>query len=180
MPKKRGVKEFDNRLLPTILRFNTDLDAQLTTKANFIFGASTIVVVFVLNKILTADFGFYQGSIKFAWFVLLAGSLAASLMSLMVVLPKLRIFSKKERVKDDVFYYKNILKYYTRDEYCDYLELLPKDYEKSTSAFANQIYSLAVNILPFKFKMLKISGWTLMLTVISSVGIILLSYWAYA
>ena len=178
--KKKGDKEFDNRLLPTILRFNTDLDAQLTTKANFIFGASTLVAVFVLNKVLTVEFGMYYLSIKFAWFILLAGSLAASLMSLMVVLPKLRIFSKKERFKADVFYYKNILKFYTRDKYCDYLELLPKDYEKSTSAFANQIYSLATNILPFKFKMLKISGWTLMITVISAVFIILLSYSIYA
>ena len=176
--KKKG-QEFDNRLLPTILRFNTDLDNQLTAKANFIFGASTVVAVFVLNKVLTAEFSFYHGPIKIAWFILLAGSLIASLTSLMIVLPKLRFFSKKERFKNDVFYYKNIMNFYTRDEYCDYLEILPKDYEKSTSAFANQIYSLATTILPFKFKMLKISGWILMLAIIAAVGIIVLSYLVY-
>lgn len=180
--KKRGEKEdkpFDNRLLPTVLRFNSDLDAQLTSKANFIFGASTLVVVFVMNKVITPEFMLYSGIIRLAWFVLMIGSLAASLLSLMVVLPKLRIFSKKERVMSDIFYYKNILKYYTRDSYCDYLEGLPTNDKKSSLAYANQIYSLATTILPYKFKMLKISGWILLFSVISSIVLLMIAYSRY-
>jgi len=94
----------------------------------------------------------------------------------MIILPKLRIFSKKQRIKEDVFYYKNITKFYSRSSYNKALKNLPFDNERIVEAYANQIYSLAENILPYKFKMLKISGWTLIISIFLSIISYLIIY----
>ena len=101
-------------------------------------------------------------------------ALISSLLAVMVVLPKIRIFSKKERIKKDIFYYKNILKFFTRDSYTKYIKELPSDEKLIGEAYANQVYSLAHNIIPYKSRMLKISGWTLVISIFFSVLIYLI------
>ena len=91
VPKKKKT-EFDGRILPTILDFNVQLDSQLTSKANFLFSASTLILLFVLNKALSSGFDAIAGAAKAAWSILLAGAFLSSLTSLMIVLPRLRIF----------------------------------------------------------------------------------------
>jgi len=44
--------EFNGRIWPTILEFNVNLDSQLISKSNFIFGASTLILIFILNKLI--------------------------------------------------------------------------------------------------------------------------------
>ena len=169
MDKKKEEAVFDGRIWQTILQFNVDLDSQLTSKANFIFGASTIIFMFVLNKFSSLEFLSESVLTNLPWTILLIGSFASSILSMMVILPKLRIFSKKERFKEDVFYYKNINKFYSRKEYLNYLKDLPLDNKRISEAYANQIYSLSTNILPYKFKMLKISGWFLVIGLLLSI-----------
>jgi 4-amino-4-deoxy-L-arabinose transferase-like glycosyltransferase len=169
MAKKEEKKEFDGRIWPNLLDFNVNIDSQLTSKANFLFGACMLVLMFIVSKIFSAGFSALDIFVRLSWYVLLVGSFIAALLSMMVVLPKLRIFSKKLRVKDDIFYYKNIKKYYMREDYCSYLRNLPSDNERISKAYANQIYSLATNIIPYKFKMLKISGWTFIITVVAGI-----------
>ena len=172
MPKKeKGDKFFDPRILSTILNFNVDMDKQLISKTNFMFGASTLIAVFILNRLIETESSIF--SLEFIpLLILLAGSLIASIVSLLVVLPKIRMFSKKERVKHDVFYYKNILQFYSRRDYIKYLEKLPYDQDKVSKAYSNQIYSLANNIIPYKSRMLKISGRAIIISILLS----LLSY----
>lgn len=154
-------ESFDTRFWSTALEFNTSMDTNLTSKANFLFGASTLVLIFLLNKLVTGNFFQAVFINNFPLMILMLGTFLSSLFSLLVILPKIRIFSKKERIKSDVFYYKNILKFYTRKDYCNCIKKLPSDHKGMGEAYANQIYSLASNILPFKFKMLKLSGWIL-------------------
>jgi len=92
----------------------------------------------------------------------------SALLSILIILPKIRLFSTKERVKKDIFYYKNIIKFYSRDEYCKVLSNLPSNNKAIGEAYANQIYSLAKHIIPLKFKMLKISGWVLIISIFLS------------
>jgi len=173
--KKKTTDNFDGRIWPNILEFNVNLDAQLTSKANFIFGASTLILVFILNKLLTLEFSSLRLNVKVAWLILVVCSFISSLLSIMVVLPKLRMFSKKERLGKDIFYYKNITMFYSRKKYSEYLKDLPLDNKKISEAYSNQIYSLAKNIIPYKFRMLKISGWVLITGIIFSTIMILLS-----
>ncbi len=168
MAKKEVKKEFDGRIWPTLLEFNVNIDAQLTSKANLLFGASTLLLIFILNKAFSPDFSFFMSDARNALLVLLVGCSFSSLLSLMVILPKLRIFSKKERVPEDVFYYKNISKFYTRQSYFDYLKDLPFDNARISQAYTNQIYSLATHIIPYKFRMLKIAGWLLITSIMLS------------
>lgn len=165
MPKKESLpkekQEFDGRIWTNILKFNTDLDAQLTSKTNFLFGAATLISLYILNKVVTQNFLSMPMLVRLGWAILLLGSFSSAVLSIMVVLPKLRIFSKKDRVAKDIFYYKNITGYYSRKEYVKYLRKLPMNNDLVCEAYSNQIYSLAKNILPFKFKMLKYSGWIL-------------------
>lgn len=174
MPKKEK-KEFDGRIWPTILEFNVNIDKELTSKANFLFGASTLIMFFVANKILTAEFMRLDVLAKTSWLILLLGSFLSFLVSMMIVLPRLRMFSNKERIKEDVFYYKNILNFYSRREYVNYLKDLPLDSKRISLAYANQIYSLATYVLPFKFRLLKISGWILILTILFSITLFIAS-----
>ena len=155
-------KHIDTKLWSSILDFNVRMDSQLTTKANFFFGASTLIVVFIIGKLVSYN---NVNSELLIWIILLVGSMISSLLSLMVVLPKIRIFSKKERIKKDIFYYKNILKYYSRESYTKYLKELPKNEKLIGDAYANQVYSLANNIIPYKSLMLKISGWVLITSI---------------
>lgn len=168
MPKKeKEDKFFDPRILSTILNFNIDLDKQLISKTNFMFGATTLIAVFILNRLIETESSIL--SLEFIpLLILLVGSLIASVISLLVVLPKMRMFSKKERFKQDVFYYKNILKFYSRDDYKKYLSDLPNNRKKVTEAYSNQIYSLANNIIPYKSRMLKISGRVLIISIFLS------------
>ncbi len=161
---------FDGRIWPIILEFNVNLDAQLISKSNFIFGASTLILIFILNKLTSMGLKEFSAFTHTPLIILLIGSFLSSLLSMMVILPKLRMFSKKERKKEDIFYYKNIMKFYTRKEYIQSLKDLPKDNKRISQAYANQVYSLATHILPFKFKMLKISGWTLILSLFLSLA----------
>ncbi len=165
---KKEKTEFDGRIWPTILDFNVNIDSQLTSKANFLFGASTLILVFVLNKVFDVAFWDVPILAKYAWISLLAGSFIASLFSLMVVLPRIRIFSSKDRIQDDVLYYKNILNFHNRESYCECLKDLPTDNKRIASAYANQIYSLATYVIPYKFKLLKFSGWSLITAIFSS------------
>lgn len=168
--KKKENKEagFDGRIWPNILDFNARIDEQLTSKANFLFGASTFIMIFIANKILSVEFLKLQVFLQYAWFVLLTGSFFSFLASMMIVLPKIRLFSQKERIKEDIFYYKNVMKFYSRKDYANYLKDLPLDNKRIGLAYANQIYSLATNIIPFKFRLLKISGWVLVVSIILS------------
>lgn len=165
MPKKG---EFDGRIWPTILEFNLKIDEELTSKANFLFGASTLILFFVLNKMLSPEFLTSSFFIKLAWGILFCGSFLSFLASMMIVLPKLRYFSQKERLREDIFYYKNIQEHYSRAEYLKYLIDLPTDEKRIGLAYAHQIYSLATHILPYKFRVLKIAGWILVVSVLTS------------
>ncbi len=170
---KKEENTFDGRIWANILDFNVNLDSQLISKANLIFGASTLILVFILNKLTLIENIIFNISLL-PHLILIAGSFLSSLLSVMVILPKLRIFSKKERFKEDIFYYKNIRKYYSRDDYCRFLADLPTDNKRIGEAYANQVYSLATNILPFKFKMLKLSGWSLVISILLSIIFFLL------
>jgi hypothetical protein len=175
MGKENGKeKKSTPQILSDILDFNVNIDAQLTSKANLMFGASTFVLLFSLNKALSNEFLKFDSLLKTSWIVLLIGSFIASLLSIMVVLPKLRIFSKKERIKEDVFYYKNIINFFSRKKYQAYLKKLPKNNKGINLAYSNQIYSLSKNILPYKFKMLKLSGWILILSIFTSMTLFLI------
>ena len=175
--KKKEEITFDGRIWPVILEFNVNIDSQLTSKANFIFGASTLILLFILN-ILISDKLPNSGVLRqLPLIILLTGSFLTSLLSITIVLPKLRIFSNKERIKEDIFYYKNILKFYSRKEYVAALRDLPMNNKRIGEAYANQIYSLARNIIPFKFKILKISGWILIISIFFSIlSYFILSY----
>ena len=172
------VKEeefFDGRIWPNLLDFNVKMDAQLISKSNFLFSASTLILIFILSKVLQGEFSSLETITKASWMVLLMGSFISSLLSLMVILPKLRVFSDKKRVREDIFYYKNISKFYTRVQYADYLSGLPIKNKKVGEAYANQIYNLATNVIPYKFKMLKWSGWTLIFSIFGSILLLLVS-----
>ena len=95
---------------------------------------------------------------------------------MLVILPRLRIFSKKQREKDEVFYYRNILKFYSRESYYNAIKDLPLNSKKAGRAYSNQIYSLASKIIPYKFKMLKYAGWTLIFTIFLSIISYFISY----
>jgi hypothetical protein len=172
MTKKKS-DIFDGRIWPNILDFNHRIDTHLTSKANFLFGASTIILVFLINSTLE-KFSNFSPYVKISMTILLIGSFISSMLSMMIVLPRLRIFSRKERVKQDIFWYKNVQKFYTRKQYETYLKDLPLDNARIGKAYANQIYSLSTKILPYKFKMLKLSGWTLVLTLFFSVCIFII------
>jgi hypothetical protein len=163
-------------ILSDILNFNINLDAQLTSKANFILGASTFVLVFSLNKVLSNDFLQLNTMLRSPWFMLLGGSFIAAVLSIMLVLPKIYFFSFKKRIKQDIFYYKNIGEYFNRRTYGEYLAKLPDSEELINEAYANQIYSLSQHILPYKFRMLKISGWTLIITILLAMKLFILCY----
>ncbi len=158
MPKKKNGS-FDGRILPTILEFNTSMDSQLTSKANFLFGAATAILFYSLNQT--------QHNKELNILILVAGSFVSMISAMMVVMPRPGIFSRKERIKDDIFYYKNICAYYTRKNYLNYLTNLPNDDPQIAKAYANQIYTIATYILPYKFKLIKISGWTLLGSIIT-------------
>ncbi len=165
---KKEEDFFDPRVLSKVLDFNVNIDKQLTTKANFIFAASTLILMYIINRVYSMDFATLLFREQMPWILLIVGSFVSSLLALMVVLPKLRIFSKKERIKKDIFYYKNIKKYYSRKKYTKYLATLPSDAKKISDAYSNQVYSLATNIIPYKFRMLKISGWVLVISFFAS------------
>ena len=155
--EKKEQKHFDGRVWANILDFNVNLDSQLISKSNFIFGASTLILIFVLNQLLSIDTLNSVFIVKLPLIILLLGAFISALLSMLIILPKIRIFSKKDRIKEDIFYYKNISKFYSRKQFNKYLENLPLNNQKIGEAYANQVYSLAIHILPFKFKMLKIS-----------------------
>jgi hypothetical protein len=165
---KKPSTTFDGRIWPNILDFNHRIDTHLTTKANFLFGASIAIVVLLLNSVLH-KFSDFSQHIKLSVGILLVGSFIASMLSMMVVLPRLRILSKKERVKQDIFWYKNVNKFFTRQQYEKYLKDLPYDNNRIGKAYANQIYSISTKILPYKFRMLKLSGWTLVSSLFLSI-----------
>lgn len=172
MPKKKS-DGFDGRIWPNLLDFNVKMDDQLTSKSNFLFGASTAIFFAVLNKGLSAD-QIFAGASTYAWYILLAGSFFSMMTSLMVILPKLWFFSYKDRIKDDIFYYKNIRRFYSRQGFWRCIKDLPTDQERISKAYANQVYTLATHIIPYKFRLLKISGWTLLISVLSSVLVMVL------
>ncbi len=165
-------KDFDGRVWPTILDFNVNIDSQLTSKANFLFGASTLMFMYLVDKYLFSPITLT--SIDYAAvLILLAGSFIAMVLELMVILPKIRLFQKKERVKEDVLYYKNIMNFYTREQYVRYLKDLPLDETRISKAYANQIYSLATHIIPYKFAMLKKAGWIQVFSLLVAVLLLL-------
>ncbi|MDO8669001.1 MAG: DUF5706 domain-containing protein [Candidatus Buchananbacteria bacterium] len=177
MAKKETKKvEFDGRIWPNLLDYNVNMDAQLISKSNFIFGASTLILVFILNKLATPNLLKTSTLANLPMFILLVGSFFSSLLSIMIVLPRMRLFSKKQRINKDIFYYKNIRKFYTRASYHAYIKDLPTDNKRIGEAYANQIYSLATNVIPYKFKLLKISGWILMSSIFLSFFSYFLTY----
>jgi len=173
---KKEKEDFNTRIWPDILNFNIHLDSELIKKSNFIFGASTIILVFILNKLVAE--GLFKNSflLNLPFYILLTGTFISSLLSMLVILPKIRLFSKKERRRGDFFYYKNILKFYSREEYYQIIKSLPVNNKKTGRAYADQIYSLANNILPYKFKMLKYAGWTLIFTIFFAIISYLISF----
>ncbi len=46
---------FDVRFWSNVLDFNVNMDSQLTSKSNLIFGASTFVFVFIVDKLLSKE-----------------------------------------------------------------------------------------------------------------------------
>jgi len=175
MVKSKSKVDFDGRIYPTILEFNVNIDNELTKKAEFLFGAATLIIFFILNKVISLEFNTYDLILQISWIILLLGSFVSILSSMMIVLPRLRMFSRKERVKQDIFYYKNIKKFFSRKNYIDFLKDLPLDNKKISLAYSNQIYSLATNVLPFKFKLLKISGWVLLISIFTSIILFMFS-----
>ncbi|MAF50619.1 MAG: hypothetical protein CMH64_00860 [Nanoarchaeota archaeon] len=176
---KKKVPNFEFRLWPSVLASNEKLDAQLVSKSRFVFGASTIILVFILNKLVETELSKINLFTNLPLMILLIGSFFSSIFSMLVILPKLRIFSKKERIKKDVFYYKDITNNYSRKSYVNYLKELPFDFDKSGEAYAHEIYSLANDIIPYKFKMFKISGWILVFSIIFSVVSFFLTFFFF-
>lgn len=169
MAKKEPQKaDFDGRIWPNLLDYNVNMDAQLISKSNFIFGASTLILIFILNKLASPNLFKANIITNLPMLILLVGSFFSSLLSILIVLPRIRFFSKKERFSQDIFYYKNIKKFYTRKSYHDCIKDLPMDNKRIGEAYASQIYSLATSVIPYKFKLLKISGWTLMTSIFLS------------
>jgi len=156
-----------------ILDFNVNIDSQLTSKANFLFGASTLILIFTLNKVFSPDFGPLIDQARTAWITLLVGSFLSSLTAIMIVLPRIRIFSTKERVRKDVIYYKNIRSFYSRKMYIECLKDMPSDSGRIGRTYANQVYSLASDMIPYKFRLLKLSGWVLIISIVLSVAMFL-------
>ena len=115
LANKKSGEKYD-RVWSNILEMNIYLDSQLTTKANFLFSASTLTLLFLLNKFFEINQVSAFSYQKIPIFLLMMGSLVCALLSMMIVLPKIRLFSKKERINEDVFYYKNIIKFFSRDE----------------------------------------------------------------
>jgi len=177
---EKKLTDYDNRILPAILDFNNNLDAQFTSKANFLFGGSTIILFFILDKMLSNEFASLNLLVQVSWIILLIGSFLSMISSLMIVSPKLRIFSRKERVKEDVIYYKNIIRFFTREEYVEQMKKLPWDYEKICAAYANQVYSLSKSVIPYKSRMLKFSAWTLMIAIAAAIVFFTISKIVYS
>ena len=98
--KKKLESSFDGRILPNILDFNVNLDAQLISKSNYIFGASTLILIFILNRFLSIESPEFSME-NLPLIILLTGSFITSLSSISIILPKIRIFSKKERIKEN-------------------------------------------------------------------------------
>ncbi len=165
---------WSSSVLGDILSFNVKLDEQLNNKANFLMGASAIIFVFIAGMITRGDFLEFRIGVQIAWVLIGIGTFISFLTAILIVTPKLRFFSKRERVKEDVFYYKNIIQFYTREEYVNMLNNLKKDGRMITAAFGNQIYSLSKNIIPFKSRLLKWSGWVLVLSLV--IGILMIIY----
>jgi len=180
---KEPDKEFefyDGRLWGSILNFNINMDNQLTTKANFLFGASTLILILVINSLMNNVFMLSNGLRKYGLIILLVGGAMGALLSLMIILPKLnisgwRLFKRTQRSKEDIFYYKNISKYYSRDEYINYVKTLPKNEEATGLAYAGEVYNLATNIIPYKFGMLNWAGWVLIGSIIISMVLFVIS-----
>jgi hypothetical protein len=168
-PEKEKKMDFDGRIWPKILDTQIYIDSQLTTKANILFGAATLFIVFFLNKIISSEYVRMEPSLKLVLILIVITGFIASLLSISIVLPRVRFFIKRARLKEDVFYFKNITKCYTREEYFEYLKDLPKDNERIARAYSAQIYSFANDVLLPKSKMLKVAGFTLILTMLMAI-----------
>ena len=77
-------KFYDPRINSNILNFNMNIDQQLTSKANFLFGASTLILVFIIERIYNLDFSSVNFFALVSWIVLLIGSFISSLTSLLI------------------------------------------------------------------------------------------------
>lgn len=165
---KKDQSGFDGRIWPNLLDFNVNMDNQLTGKANFLFGAATLIFALVFNKLLSGEFNNMTSLQQNAWLVLLIGSFVSLLASMLIVLPRIRFLQQKERIKKDLFYYKNILHYYSREDYLSSLSNLPYDNKRIGEAYAHQIYSIATHVIPYKFRILKVAGWVLVVTILTS------------
>jgi len=163
--KKKEEKTFDGRIWPGILQFNMVKDQEITTKSNFIFGASMLIFALIINKGLPETYG--STLVKSAWIVLLLGAFVSAFFSMLTITPS-KILGKKKRIPEDIFWYKNVVKCYSRKQYIAYLKELPYDNNKIGKAYANQIYTLVSEVLPYRGKMLKIAAIILILSVLTS------------
>ncbi|RLE39110.1 hypothetical protein DRJ17_01815 [Candidatus Woesearchaeota archaeon] len=177
--KKRASKKptwaWSSSILGDILNFNKWLDTQFNNKANFLMGASGLILVYTAGVLTRKEFLDYPLLLKIGWGIIAIGCFFSFLMAILIVTPKIRILSKKERIKKDIFYYKNISQYYTRNEYIKELDKLKKNSKKITEAFENQIYSLSQHILPIKSRLLKRAGWTLVFSLVIGIGLIMIN-----
>lgn len=175
MEKQKPTWAWSTSILTDILNFNMKLDEQLNNKSNFLMGASALIIIFTVGVITKNEFLSYARALKIGWAVIGVGSFLTFLMAIMIITPKIRIIRKKERIKEDVIYYKNITKFYSREQYIQELSDVIWNKDKITRAFGNQIYSLSDNILPFKSRLLKRAGWTFLISLVIGIGLIMVN-----
>ena len=130
----------------------------------------------MLSKIIAVDFLVYHILIRTAIVIIFVGAGCASIMAMLIILPKIRLFSSKDRSKQDVFYYKNICRFYTEQSLFEYLSDLPDNRENFLRAYGHQIYTLATRVIPFKVRLLKMAGWTLIISGIIGTLVIIVRF----
>lgn len=166
-----AYKEYNGRVWPGLLDFNIQMDRELTSKGNFLFGASTLIFFSTLSRGLEAQA--LSSLARIGWYTLLTGAFSAMVCGLMMILPKPPFLQHKKRIKEDVFYYKNIMRFYTRKAFVEHITRMPRDDSLTAKAYAHQIYTLTTHIIPYKSRLLKFGGWILLTAILLGAGMIL-------
>jgi len=179
MEKRAPVWAWSSSILGDILNFNVNLDEKINNKTNFLMGGAAVIIVFAMGLLSKPEFSLYTTPTKIGWMILLIGCFLSFLMSILIITPRVRIFSKREKLKEDLFYYKNITHFFSRKEYLKQLHRLKSDSKMITESFGNLIYHLSKVILPFKSKLLRLAGWTLFFSLVIGTIFVLIGLFVF-
>lgn len=148
-------------VLGDILKLHMQLNDTCDKKANFVLAISGLILIFILSQFM--EFFnpniIYDITIQIGFFITVLSALAAAILCVFVIKPKIGNTNKV-----NLFYYGSFCNNITKEEYEIEMKKLVKNQEDIIKHYTNEIYDLGKHDLLPRFKSVNLASKMLIIS----------------